>query len=241
MSVKITDLSASGTFDASKTSNVSLGDILRSFHDDATPTPQQEAVIADICQESMRLASQLNTAYHSPNEIRSIMQQLTGKPIDPSFRMFPPFQADFGKNITLGKDVFINSGCRFQDQGGIDIGDGTLIGHNVVLATINHDLSPDNGRRNHYAPITIKDHVWIGSNATILPGVTVGAWSVVAAGAVVTHDVPPFTVVGGIPAHTLRTIDPHEHSEQPHIQASHSPNPSKPHTNSSNLAPIAGK
>ncbi|NMM94402.1 DapH/DapD/GlmU-related protein [Bifidobacterium oedipodis] len=222
-------VNVSETINASEATGITLNDILRSLHDDAAPTPQREAAIMDVCQESMRLASLLNTAYHSPDEIRSIMQQLTGKPIDPSFRMFPPFQADFGKNITIGKNVFINSGCRFQDQGGIDIGDGTLIGHNVVLATINHDLSPDNDRRNHYAPITIKDHVWIGSNATILPGVTIGSWSVVAAGAVVTHDVPPFTVVGGVPAHTLHTIDPHEHKGQ-HTTTHRSPNPPKPHT-----------
>ncbi len=85
-------------------------------------------------------------------------------------------------------------------------GDGSLIGHNVVLTTINHDLDPKNGRKNHYAPIKIGAHVWIGSNATILPGVTIGEWAVVAAGAVVTKDVPPYTVVGGLPAKGLKTI-----------------------------------
>ena len=226
----------------SETTSIPLGDILRSLHDDAAPTPQRDAAIMDVCQESMRLASQLNTAYHSPDEIRSIMQQLTGKPIDPSFRMFPPFQADFGKNITIGKDVFINSGCRFQDQGGIDIGDGTLIGHNVVLATINHDLSPDNDRRNHYAPIIIEDHVWIGSNATILPGVTIGAWSVVAAGAVVTHDVPPFTIVGGVPAKTFRTLETHERGQQRQPTSHRIPNASEHHTAiNNNHTPATGK
>ena len=77
---------------------------------------------------------------------------------------------------------FINSGCHFQDQGGIEIGDGALIGHNVVLATINHDLNPKENRKNHYAPIKIGAHVWIGSNATILPGVTIGDWAVVCSG-----------------------------------------------------------
>ncbi|OZG63343.1 bacterial transferase hexapeptide repeat protein [Bifidobacterium lemurum] len=188
--------------------DATLDEILQDLRENATPTPQREAVIMEVCQESMRLSAQLNMAYHSPDEIRDIMQRIIGKPIDPSFRMFPPFQADFGKNITIGKDVFINSGCRFQDQGGITIGDGALIGHNVVLATINHDLCPANDRCNHYAPITIGDHAWIGSNSTVLPGVTIGAWSVVAAGAVVTHDVPPYTIVGGVPAKTLRVIDP---------------------------------
>ncbi len=108
--------------------------------------------------------------------------------------------------IDAGKDVFINSGCHFQDQGGIIIEDGSFIGHNVVLATINHDLDPTNNRKNHYAPITIESHVWIGSNATILPGVTIGEWAVVAAGAVVIKDVPPYTVVGGVPARVLKTV-----------------------------------
>lgn len=81
-----------------------------------------------------------------------------------------------------------------------------MIGHNVVLATINHDLTPGNGRKNHYAPIMIGRNVWVGSNATILPGVTIGEWAVVAAGAVVTKDVPPYTVVGGTPAKFIKTV-----------------------------------
>ncbi len=149
---------------------------------------------------------ELNNQYHTPEEIREIMGRLTGKKIDETFRLFPPFYTDFGKNISIGKDVFINSGCHFQDQGGITIGDGSLIGHNVVLATINHDLNPAMNRKNHYAPIYIGAHVWIGSNATVLPGVTIGDWSVVAAGAVVTKDVPPYTVVGGVPARILKNI-----------------------------------
>lgn len=91
-------------------------------------------------------------------------------------------------------------------RGGITIGDGSLIGHNVVLATINHDLSPFKNRENHYAPIVIEDNVWIGSNATILPGITIGRWAVVAAGAVVTKDVEAYTVVGGVPAKEIRKV-----------------------------------
>ncbi|MDE6579116.1 MAG: sugar O-acetyltransferase [Ruminiclostridium sp.] len=149
---------------------------------------------------------ELNFQYHTPEEIREIMGRLTGRKIDGTFRLFPPFYTDFGKNIKIGKDIFINSGCHFQDQGGIDIGDGALIGHNVVLATINHDLDPAMKRANHYAPIKIGKHVWIGSNVTVLQGVEIGDWAVVAAGAVVTRDVPPLTVVGGVPAKVLKTI-----------------------------------
>ncbi|WP_415930427.1 acyltransferase, partial [Zhenpiania hominis] len=110
-------------------------------------------------------------------------------------------------NITVGKNVFINTGCRFQDQGGIRIGDHVLIGHNVVLATLNHDFAPYNRATMHPAPIHIEDRVWIGANATVVPGVTIGENSIVAAGAVVTKDVPPNTIVGGVPAKVLKRID----------------------------------
>lgn len=185
-------------------------DVIDGFKEDAGENPERDAYADTLFQEAIRIGMELNNQYHTPEEIREIMGRLTGKKIDDSFRMFPPFYTDFGKNITIGKDVFINSGCHFQDQGGITIGDGSLIGHNVVLATINHDLSPLKNRENHYAPIVIEDHVWVGSNATILQGVTVGRWSVVAAGAVVTKDVPPFTVVGGVPAKVIRRVDQEE-------------------------------
>ena len=178
--------------------------MINGFKDDAGENSERDAYADSLFQEAIRISMELNNQYHTPEEIREIMSRLTGKKVDDSFRMFPPFYTDFGKNITIGRDVFINSGCHFQDQGGITIGDGSLIGHNVVLATINHDLSPLKNRENHYAPIVIEDHVWVGSNATILQGVTVGRWSVVAAGAVITKDVPPFTVVGGGPAKVIR-------------------------------------
>ena len=146
---------------------------------------------------------ELNSRYHTPEEIVGIMSEITGEQVDASFNMFPPFYADFGRNIHIGKNVFINAGCKFQDQGGIFIGDNVLIGHNVVLATINHDLNPYD-RHNIYQPIHIGDRAWIGSNAVITQGVTIGEGAVVAAGAVVTKDVPPLTVVGGVPAKVLK-------------------------------------
>lgn len=191
---------------------VTLEDILNVFQgvtEEPENNPEWSETFRALCQESIQIGMEMNAHYHTPEELRELMGRLTGKKIDDTFRLFPPFYADFGKNITIGKDVFINSGCHFQDQGGIAIGDGSLIGHNVVLATINHDLDPKNNRKNHYAPIQIGKHVWIGSNATVLAGVTIGDWSVVAAGAVVTKDVPPYTVVGGVPAKVLKTI-PHE-------------------------------
>lgn len=185
---------------------LTVEDVIDGFKDGAPKNAERSAFANALFQEAARIGMELNTKYHTPEELREIMGQLIGKKLDDTFRLFPPFYTDFGKNITIGKDVFINSGCHFQDQGGITIGDGSLIGHNVVLATINHDLAPKNDRKNHYAPIKIGNHVWIGSNATILPGVSIGDWAVVAAGAVVTKDVLPYTVVGGVPAKVLKTI-----------------------------------
>jgi len=187
---------------------MTIEEVIRGFTEGAEKNPERSAYANELFQEAVRIGMELNNQYHTPEEIREIMGRLTGKKIDETFRLFPPFYTDFGKNISIGKDVFINSGCHFQDQGGITIGDGSLIGHNVVLATINHDLNPANNRKNHYAPIKIGSHVWIGSNATVLAGVTIGDWSVVAAGAVVTKDVPPNVVVGGVPARIIKHIEP---------------------------------
>ena len=157
-------------------------------------------------QTAIHQTMELNTKYHTPEEIVEIMSELTGERVDASLTLFPPFYTDFGRNIHLGKHVFINSGCNFQDQGGIYIGDHALIGHRVVLATIDHDLNPYD-RTNHCAPIHIGDRVWIGSGAIITRGVTIGDGAVIAAGAVVTKDVPANTVVGGIPAKVIKTIE----------------------------------
>jgi len=187
---------------------MTVEEVIRGFAEGAEKNPERSAYANELFQEAIRIGMELNNQYHTPEEIREIMGRLTGKKIDETFRLFPPFYTDFGKNISIGKDVFINSGCHFQDQGGITIGDGSLIGHNVVLATINHDINPANNRKNHYAPIKIGNNVWIGSNATVLAGVTIGDWSVVAAGAVVTKDVPAYVVVGGVPARIIKHIEP---------------------------------
>lgn len=186
---------------------VTTEDVIRSFFDDRYSTGEILAYADHLFQEAIRIGMEINNQYHEPQQLRALMSRLTGKTVDETFRLFPPFYTDFGKNITIGKNVFINSGCHFQDQGGIEIGDGVLIGHNVVIATINHALDPAKNRKNEYHPVKIGSNVWIGSNATILPGVTIGEWAVIAAGAVVTKDVPPYTIAGGVPARTLKQID----------------------------------
>ncbi len=160
----------------------------------------------DLSQEAMKITAELNGHYNTPEAMRILFSQLIGKPVDDTFMMFPPFNTDCGKNITIGKNVFINSGCCFQDQGGITIGDRSLIGHNVVLATLNHELDPRKRGTTHPLPISIGNDVWIGSNATILQGVTIGDGAVVAAGAVVKNDVPSNTVVGGVPAKKIKDV-----------------------------------
>jgi len=192
---------------------LTVQEVIDGFREGAPKSAERSAYANELFQEAIRLGMELNNQYHTPEDVRAIMEKLTGKKIDDSFRLFPPFYTDFGKNISIGKDVFINSCCHFQDQGGIEIGDGALIGHNVVLATINHDIDPAQNRKNHYAPIKIGAHVWLGSNVTVLSGVTIGEWSVVAAGAVVTKDVPPYTVVGGVPAKVLRQVPKPENVE----------------------------
>ncbi|XUB37738.1 hypothetical protein IGI41_002758 [Enterococcus sp. DIV0876] len=157
--------------------------------------------------EARKITMDINNTYHTQAELRVLFSELIGKPVDPTFQLFPPFYTDFGKNITLGKNVFINAGCQFQDQGGIDIGDDTLIGHNVVLATLNHGIDPKERKSLYPASIKIGKNVWIGAHATILPGVTIGENAVIAAGAVVQKDVAKNTVVGGVPAKLLKKID----------------------------------
>lgn len=159
-----------------------------------------------ITEETLRLTAELNNQYHTQEEICAIFAQITGKPTPEGFRLFPPFYTNIGRNISVGKGVFINTGCHFGDQGGITLGDNVLLGSNVVIATVNHDFDPKNRRTAWPAPVVIGNNVWIGSSVTIVPGVTIGDGAIVAAGAVVTKDVPPNTVVAGVPARVLREV-----------------------------------
>lgn len=185
-----------------------LDDLLAALNAGRTITgdsPLHE-VMHRTSQDALRITGELNGAYHEPARVRELLGELIGTPVDESVAVFPPFFSDFGKNITLGKNIFINSGCKFQDQGGVVIGDGSLVGHNTVLATLNHDMAPSRRADMHPAPIVIGRNVWIGANATVLPGVTIGDDAVVAAASVVTKDVPERSVVVGSPARVVRTV-----------------------------------
>ena len=162
---------------------------------------------------AQRITMEMNTKFHTPEELNALFSELTGKTVT-DISIFPPFYTDYGRNITVGHNVFLNSGVCMQDQGGITIGDGTLIGHHVVLATLNHNPDPARRGELYGSPITIGKNVWIGSNATILSGVTIGDGAIVAAGAVVTKDVGARTVVGGVPAKVIKILREYDHEKE---------------------------
>jgi len=157
-------------------------------------------------QEALKITAKLNGQYHTPDKVRQMMAELTASEIDESFGMFPPFYTDCGKNIKIGKRVFINAGCQFQDQGGIEIGDDVLIGPQTIIATLNHDPNPEKRGGMIPKPVKIGDKVWLGARVTICPGVTIGEGAIVGAGAVVTKNVPARTVVAGVPARTIKEL-----------------------------------
>lgn len=155
---------------------------------------------------AQRLSPALNNA-KSIEEMRARLGELIGQEIDPSTTVFVPFFTNFGRHITLGKNIFINHACTFLDLGGITIEDNVQIGPKVNLITENHPVDPTRRKDLDLGAVVIRRNVWIGAGATILPGVTIGEDSIVAAGAVVNRDVPPRTIVGGIPARIIRTIE----------------------------------
>ena len=160
-----------------------------------------------LAQEALQITSEINNKYNTPEQIVELFSKLTGTQVDKSFRCFPPFYTDCGKNIKIGKNVFINACCRFQDQGGIEIGDGSLIGHNTTIATLNHDFNPDKRANLHPSPVKIGKNVWIGSDSTILPGVEIGDCAVIGAGSVVTKNVPANSIAVGSPARVIKQIE----------------------------------
>lgn len=160
----------------------------------------------EVVFRAQRLSPALN-ASTTIDDMRDRLSEIIGSKIDSSTTVFVPFHTNFGKHIKLGKNVFINHACSFLDLGGISIEDDVLIGPRVNLTTENHPVDPAKRKFLDLKSILIKRNAWIGAGATILPGVTVGENSIVAAGAVVTKDVPANTIVGGVPAKIIKRLD----------------------------------
>lgn len=161
-----------------------------------------------VILKAIRVTAKLNTLVTDDlQKIRDVFSELTGKAVDETFFIIPPFYSDFGENINIGKNVFVNHACTFMDRGGITLEDNVLIGPKVNLITTNHPLHPSERRATISHPIVINRNAWIGAAATIMPGVTIGENSVVAAGAVVTKNVPDNTIVGGVPAKIIKSIE----------------------------------
>lgn len=167
--------------------------------------PQMPRVWA-IVSRTIKLSATLNILTDI-DQIRECLSEISGRQINRSTTIFVPFYTNFGQHIKIGKNVFINHACSFLDLGGITVEDDVQIGPKVSLITENHPLDPSTRKSLEVKSVAIKRNAWIGAGAIILPGVTVGENAVVAAGAVVNKDVAANTVVGGIPAKTIRVID----------------------------------
>jgi acetyltransferase-like isoleucine patch superfamily enzyme len=160
----------------------------------------------DAAFATKKLLVQLNNAAE-PEEIRNILGKIINSQIDESVAVFTPFYINYGKHTRIGRHVFINFDCVFLDLGGITIEDNVLIAPKVSLLSEGHPVDPNDRQALVPGHIHIKKNAWIGAGATILPGVTIGENSVVAAGAVVSKDVPANTIVGGIPAKIIKSIN----------------------------------
>lgn len=158
-----------------------------------------------VAQNQISL-QKLNNGTAQQDDIRQQLSIITNQRIDPSVEVRLPFYTDFGRNIHFGKNIFINSGVMFTDLGGIYIGNNVLIGPKVTIATVNHPLKPQERHHVDLKPVYIRQNAWIGANAVIVPGITIGENAVVAAGAVVTHNVPKDTMVAGVPARITKLL-----------------------------------
>jgi acetyltransferase-like isoleucine patch superfamily enzyme len=170
-------------------------------------TPESAAMLANV-KRAMRITTILNRlTFDDAEQVRAVFSDLIGTAVDDSFSLIPPFYTTGGVDIKVGCNVFINQNCTFDDLGGLEIGDDVMIGPNVSIITSGHPIRPSERRAGVVAkPIVIERNVWIAAGATVIGGVTIGENSVVAAGSVVTKNVPPNTLVGGNPARVIRSI-----------------------------------
>lgn len=170
-----------------------------------SPDDPQAHQMMEASFATKKLLVQMNNAA-DPGEIRSFLSQIIGSDVDATVNVFTPLHINYGKHTKIGKNVFINFDCVFLDLGGITIEDDVFIAPKVSLLSEGHPTSREERHSLIAKPIHIKRNAWIGANATILPGVTIGENAVVAAGAIVSKDVPDNTIVGGIPAKIIKEI-----------------------------------
>ncbi|NRO16490.1 DapH/DapD/GlmU-related protein [Lactobacillus helveticus] len=168
---------------------------------------ENQEIMQQIISHNQRFLQNLNTQRHCSCEVRQLVSEIIGDPVAYTIEIRLPFYSDYGRNIKLGERVFINANVMMVDLGGITIEDDVLIGPGAYLISVNHQLDPHHRKELELKPVLIKKNAWIGAKATILPGVTVGENAVVAAGAVVTKDVPANTVVAGMPDKVIKKID----------------------------------
>ncbi len=161
----------------------------------------------DDVQRTMRLAAEMNTGWHTDDEVRHYMSQITGRAVPDTLRIFTPFHINYGLSTSFGADSFVNFGCTFLALGGITIEEGVFIGPHCVLATEYHPEDPARRHTLLTKPIVVKRNAWLGADVKVLAGVTIGENAIVAAGSVVTKDVPDNMVVAGSPARIIREID----------------------------------
>lgn len=173
----------------------------------ARRTPESAAMTANVRRAAQIMPRLNRLTFNDAEEVRALFAELTGRAVDESFLLVPPFYTTGGTEIRVGRNVFINQNCTIYDLGGVDIGDDVMIGPNVSLITSGHPIEPSRRRDGvTAAPIVIGRNVWLAAGVTVIGGVVIGENSVVAAGAVVTKDVPPNTLVGGNPAQVIRSI-----------------------------------
>lgn len=168
-----------------------------------------KSITATVLENNAKL-QKLNNSFAPQAEIREALGSIIHQKIDNTVEIRLPFYTDYGSNIKLGKHIFVNSNVMMVDLGGITIDDHVLLGPHATIVSVNHSLDPKNRRNLELKPVHIKKNAWLGANTTILPGVTIGENAVVAAGAVVNHDVPANTVVAGVPAKVLKKINSKE-------------------------------
>jgi acetyltransferase-like isoleucine patch superfamily enzyme len=164
---------------------------------------------AEVTKRTMRLTAEINKlAFDDVARVRALFSELTGRKVDDTFTLIPPFYSAYGLDLRAGRKVFINQCCTIYDMSGVDIGDEVMIGPNVSIITTGHALKPSERRAYVEAkPIVIKKGVWIAAGATIIGGVTIGENSVIAAGSVVTKDVPANCLAAGVPARVIRSLE----------------------------------